>query len=53
MKWRPARQIGVGVSGATRVEPLAVAYLQAAMESLVNPDERAGGLLALRSVAEA
>ncbi len=31
----------------------AVAYLQAAMESLDNPDERAGALLALRAVAEA
>jgi probable addiction module antidote protein len=32
---------------------LAVEYLIAAMEALDNPDERAGGLLALRSVAEA
>ncbi len=32
---------------------LAVEYLKAAMESLDNPDERAGGLLALRAVAEA
>ena len=32
---------------------LAVEYLKAALESLDNPDERAGGLLALRSVAEA
>ncbi len=31
----------------------AVEYLIAAMEALDNPDERAGGLLALRSVAEA
>ncbi|MGH9343672.1 MAG: addiction module antidote protein [Terriglobia bacterium] len=31
----------------------AVALLQVAMESLDNPEERAGGLLALRSVAEA
>jgi len=31
----------------------AVALLQVAMESLNNPEERAGGLLALRSVAEA
>jgi probable addiction module antidote protein len=31
----------------------AVAYLQVAMESLDNPEERAGGLLALRAVAEA
>ena len=32
---------------------LMVAYLKAAMEALDNPDERAGGLLALRTVAEA
>ena len=32
---------------------LAVEYLKAAMESLDTPDERAGGLLALRTVAEA
>jgi len=32
---------------------LAVEFLIAAMESLDNPDERAGGLLALRDVAEA
>lgn len=31
----------------------AVAYLQAAMEALDDPEERAGGLVALRSVAEA
>jgi len=31
----------------------AIAYLQVAMESLDNPEERAGGLLALRAVAEA
>jgi probable addiction module antidote protein len=31
----------------------AVATLQVAMESLNNPEERAGGLLALRAVAEA
>src|SRR5208283_5137207 len=31
----------------------AVALLQVAMESLDNPEERGGGLLALRSVAEA
>jgi probable addiction module antidote protein len=30
-----------------------VAYLQAALESLDNPEERGGGLLALRAVAEA
>jgi probable addiction module antidote protein len=32
---------------------LAVAYLKVAMESLDNPDDRAGGLLALRTIAEA
>jgi probable addiction module antidote protein len=32
---------------------LAVEYLKAAMESLDNPDDRAGGLIALRTVAEA
>jgi probable addiction module antidote protein len=32
---------------------LAVAYLKAAMEALDDPDNRAGGLLALRTVAEA
>jgi len=31
----------------------AVAYLQVAMEALDNPEERGGGLLALRAVAEA
>ena len=31
----------------------AVALLQVAMESLDNPEERAGGLLALRAIAEA
>lgn len=34
-------------------QELAVAYLKAAMESLDNPEERAAGLLALRTVAEA
>jgi probable addiction module antidote protein len=32
---------------------LAVEYLKAAMETLDDPDGRAGGLLALRTVAEA
>ena len=32
---------------------LAVEYLKAAMEALDNPDDLAGGLLALRTVAEA
>lgn len=31
----------------------AIEYLKAALESLDNPDDRAGGLLALRAVAEA
>lgn len=34
-------------------QELAVAYLKAAMESLDDPDDRAAGLLALRTVAEA
>lgn len=32
---------------------LAIEYLKAALECLDNPDERGGGLLALRAVAEA
>ncbi|MCP5278604.1 MAG: putative addiction module antidote protein [Thiobacillus sp.] len=32
---------------------LAVAYLKTAMESLDDPDDRAAGLLALRTIAEA
>jgi probable addiction module antidote protein len=32
---------------------LAVEYLKAAMESLEDPDDRAAGLIALRTVAEA
>ena len=32
---------------------LAAAYLKAALESLDDPDDRAAGLLALRTVAEA
>ena len=31
----------------------AIGYLKAAMEALDNPDERAGGLIMLRAVAEA
>ncbi len=31
----------------------ALAYLQVAMECLDNPEERAGGLIAIRAVAEA
>jgi probable addiction module antidote protein len=34
-------------------QDLTVAYLKAAMESLDDPNDRAGGLLALRTVAEA
>ena len=34
-------------------QELAVAYLKGPMESLDNPEERAAGLLALRTVAEA
>jgi len=54
------KKYGAGVSHDERaIEELredreyAVALLQVAMESLNNPEERAGGLLALRSVAEA
>jgi probable addiction module antidote protein len=36
-----------------RDRAFAVAYLQVAMESLDNPEERAGGLLALRAVGGA
>lgn len=32
---------------------LAVAYMKAALEALDDPDDRAGGMLALRTVAEA
>jgi probable addiction module antidote protein len=32
---------------------LAVEYLRAAMESLDDPEDRAGGLIALRTIAEA
>jgi hypothetical protein len=32
---------------------LAVEFLKAAMEALDNPDDRAGGLLALHAIAEA
>ena len=41
------------VAELARDRVLAVEYLKAAMQSLDNPDERAGGLLALRTVAEA
>lgn len=33
-------------------QELPVAYLNAAFESLENPNERAGGLLAIRAIAE-
>jgi putative addiction module killer protein/probable addiction module antidote protein len=51
--------VGVGSYNDWEVQELrkdrefALAYLQVAMESLNNPEERAGGLLALRAVAEA
>lgn len=51
--------VGVGSYHEWEVEQLrsdremAVEYLKVAMECLDNPDERAGGLLALRSIAEA
>ncbi|MGD0802325.1 MAG: addiction module antidote protein [Terracidiphilus sp.] len=51
--------VGVGSYHEWEVEELrkdrefAIGYLQAAMEALDNPDERAGGLIMLRAVAEA
>ncbi|MFY9853852.1 MAG: addiction module antidote protein [Terracidiphilus sp.] len=51
--------VGVGSYHEWEVEELrkdrefAVGYLKAALESLDNPDERAGGLIMLRAVAEA
>jgi probable addiction module antidote protein len=51
--------VGVGSYHEWEVEELradrefALGYLQVAMESLDNPEERAGGLIALRAVAEA
>jgi len=51
--------VGVGSYHEWEVEELrkdrefAVEYLKAAMESLEKPEERGGGLLALRAVAEA
>ncbi|MGA2848693.1 MAG: addiction module antidote protein [Terracidiphilus sp.] len=53
------KPVGVGSYHEWEVEELsrdrefAIAYLQVAMESLENPEERGGGLLALRAVAEA
>jgi len=51
--------VGVGSYHEWEVEELrkdrefAIGYLKAAMEALDNPEERAGGLIMLRSVAEA
>jgi probable addiction module antidote protein len=51
--------VGVGSYHEWEVEELrqdrefAVEYLKAAMEALDNPDERAGGMIMLRAVAEA
>jgi probable addiction module antidote protein len=51
--------IGVGSYHEWEVKELredrnfAIGYLQTAMEALDNPDERAGGLIMLRAVAEA
>ena len=51
--------VGVGSYHDWEVEELrkdrefAVEYLKAAMEALDSPEERAGGLIALRAVAEA
>jgi probable addiction module antidote protein len=54
-----SKLVGVGSYHEWEVKELredrefAVGYLQAAMEALDNPDERAGGLIMLRAVAEA
>lgn len=54
-----SKLVGVGSYNEWEVKELredrkfAVAYLQVAMEALDNPEERGGGLLALRAVAEA
>lgn len=51
--------VGVGSYHEWEVKELradrefAIGYLKAAMEALDNPDERAGGLIMLRAVAEA
>jgi probable addiction module antidote protein len=51
--------VGVGSYNEWEIQELredrefALAYLQIAMESLNNPEERGGALLALRAVAEA
>jgi probable addiction module antidote protein len=54
-----SKLVGVGSHHEWEIQELrkdrefAVEYLKAAMEALENPEERGGGLLALRSVAEA
>jgi probable addiction module antidote protein len=54
-----SKLVGVGSHHEWEVQELrrdrefALAYLQVAMEALDNPEERAGGLIALRAVAEA
>ena len=54
-----SKLVGVGsyheweVQELRRDREFAIGYLQAAMEALDNPEERAGGLIALRAVAEA
>jgi probable addiction module antidote protein len=54
-----SKLVGVGSYNEWEVQELrndrefAVEYLKAAMEALDNPEERAGGLIALRAVAEA
>jgi probable addiction module antidote protein len=54
-----SKLIGVGSYHEWEIEELrkdrefAVEYLKTAMEALDNPDERAGGLIMLRAVAEA
>lgn len=54
-----SKLVGVGSYHEWEVQELrkdrefAVEYLKAAMEALDNPEERAGGLIALRAVAEA
>jgi len=56
---RLSKLVGVGSHHEWEVQELrrdrefAVEYLIASMEALDNPEERAGGLLALRAVAEA
>jgi len=54
-----SKLVGVGSYHEWEIQELrkdrefAVEYLKAAMEALENPEERGGGLLALRAVAEA